>query len=188
MEHWDAVLTPEHRTSLPRCHGLRPNPSESSAQWPEHIPETDWAYSESEPTPVAVRRGTAQVFTQSMLHSVRVPLAPPSSRLLPGPFSHPCPPTQAWPNSDTEPRKGFIIAFSAAEVPVGFVWNRCEGLRHLFPLVRESAENWCPGREHIVPAAGEFKHFVTGPNHGDPLWPETFIEGKTPADRQAAKL
>ena len=86
--------------------------------------------------------------------------------------SHPCPPTQAWPNSDTEPRKGFIIAFSAAEVPVGFVWNRCEGLRHLFPLVRESAEKFCPGREHIVPAAGEFKHFVTGPSHGDPLWPE----------------
>ena len=60
-------------------------------------------YRESEPTAVAVKRGTVQVFTQSMLHS-------------------------AWPNTDTEPRKGFILAWSAAEVSVGFVQNRCDGV------------------------------------------------------------
>ena len=100
--------------------------------------------------PVAVRRGTAQVFTQSMLHS-------------------------AWPNTDTEPRKGFIIAWAAAEVPVGFVQNRCDGLRHLFPLMRASVAKWRPGREYIVPAADEFKHFVTG---YEPAWPETFIDAE----------
>lgn len=148
MRHWDRVLTEAHKEMLPRCHGMRTHPIKGQGAYPEHIPEPpDWPYSTSEPVPVAVRRGTVQVFTQSMLHS-------------------------AWPNTDTEPRKGFILAWAAAEVPIGFVQNRCDGLRHLFPLVRASVAKWMPGRERIVPAADEFKHFVTG---YDPAWPETFI-------------
>jgi hypothetical protein len=158
MQHWDTVLTAAHKQMLPRCHGMRTHPPEGQGAYPEHIPEPpDWPYSQSEPMPVAVRRGTAQVFTQSMLHS-------------------------AWPNTDTEPRKGFIIAWAAAEVPVGFVQNRCDGLRNLFALMRGSAAKWNPGREYIVPAADEFKHFVTG---YDPAWPETFI-GAAEADSTVA--
>lgn len=97
MEHWGRVLADDHKQKLPRCHGLRTHPAEGEGAYPEHIPEpADWAFSQSEPVPVEVRRGTAQVFTQSMLHS-------------------------AWPNTDTQPRKGFIIAWAAADVPIGFV-------------------------------------------------------------------
>ena len=76
--NWGAtVLTQEQRALLPRCHGMRTNPPVTNNSYPEHIPEPDdWTFSESEPMPVAVKRGTAQIFTQSMLHS-------------------------AWPNTDT---------------------------------------------------------------------------------------
>ena len=41
MEHWDKVLTPEHRGPgvLPRCHGMRPNPEPAAASYPEGITE-----------------------------------------------------------------------------------------------------------------------------------------------------
>jgi hypothetical protein len=66
MQHWDAVLTDEHRKSLPRCHGMRAKPDPANASYPEGFPApADWIFSESEPMPVAVKRGTAQVFTQS---------------------------------------------------------------------------------------------------------------------------
>jgi hypothetical protein len=78
----------------------------------------------------------------------------------------------AWPNSDDKPRKGFISAWAAADVPIGFVRNRCEGLRHLLPMVRESVARWQPGREHIVPATEDFIHFVSD---YEPAWEETFV-------------
>lgn len=156
MQHWDKVLTPEHRAQLPRCHGMRPKPPQTLATYPEEIPEPDgWAFTELEPTPVVVRRGTAQVFTQAMLHS-------------------------SWHNSDTVPRKGFILSWAAAGVPVGFVANRLKGLRTLFPVVRQAARRLQPGREHIVPTEEEFCHFETG---YESRWEETFVPGKTAEDR-----
>lgn len=76
QEHFDRVLTPEHRALLPRHQVLRPRQRDTTEQtwsnYPEHIPETaEWPYTECEPMPVAVKRGTAQFFTQSLLHSVR---------------------------------------------------------------------------------------------------------------------
>ena len=69
MAHWDKVLAPERRHLLPRVHGLTPKPNTSAPAYPEYIPEPDdWSFTESEPHPVAVKRGTAQIFTQSMLH------------------------------------------------------------------------------------------------------------------------
>jgi len=126
------------------------------ASFPEEIPEPDeWAFTASEPTPVVVRRGTAQVFTQSMLHS-------------------------AWHNADSVSRKGFILSWSAAGVPVGFVENRLKGIRTLFPVLREAVSRLQPGREHIVPTEEEFCHFETG---YEPRWEETFVPGKTAEDR-----
>lgn len=93
MRHWDSVLSAERKQSLPRCHGVLPQPGTNYPSYPEHIPRSACMlkgldYDDCEPVPVAVPRGTAQVFTQSMLHT-------------------------AWHNSTSEPRKGFIISWSA---------------------------------------------------------------------------
>ena len=155
MRHWDSVLSDERKLSLPRCHGVLPQPGTSYPSYPEHIPRaactlegldyrcsgaarqlplapppqkhaaescrpdrsadmhlqrttltrvveidvgclcgcvrlrvTVCADSDCEPMPVAVSRGTAQIFTQAMLHT-------------------------AWHNSTSEPRKGFIISWCA---------------------------------------------------------------------------
>ena len=67
MQHWDRVLAPERRSWLPRCHGMRIGGSKTAASYPEGVPPTDggggWNFSESEPMPVVVERGTAQVGT-----------------------------------------------------------------------------------------------------------------------------
>ena len=41
-----------------------------------------------------------------------------------------------WHNSDTEPRKGFILSWMAADVPCGFTEGRLAGLRSMFPKLR----------------------------------------------------
>ena len=66
MQHWDSVLSNEHRQLLPRCHGMRMLQTPKSPSFPEHFPEPkNWHYSRSEPVPVEVKRGTVQIFTQS---------------------------------------------------------------------------------------------------------------------------
>ena len=55
----------------------------------------DFRYTECEPMPVAVPRGTAQIFTQSLLHS-------------------------PWVNSDTEPRKAFVVSWLPRALPIGW--------------------------------------------------------------------
>jgi len=105
--------------------------------------------------PVAVSRGTVQIFTQSMLHS-------------------------AWHNSTDEPRKGFIISWSAASVGIGFESGRTEALRESFEKLHTNMAAVVPGREHIVPIGEKFLHF--GSDY-DPPWPECFIPGKTVEDR-----
>ena len=96
MQHWEETLGPERKLHLPRVHGLHPAPSINYPSYPEYLPpHATLDYASHIPTPVAVKRGTAQVFTQAMLHS-------------------------AWHNSTTEPRKGFTISWSALGVPIGF--------------------------------------------------------------------
>ena len=78
QEHFERTLTPEHRAMLPRHQVLRPQPSDTTQEtWsnhPEYIPEpADFPFTECEPMPVVAKRGTAQFFTQSLLHSVRPP-------------------------------------------------------------------------------------------------------------------
>lgn len=68
--HWERTLTPEHKAQLPRVQGVRPRPAETHRTYPEYLPEPqDFRYTDCEPMPVVVKRGTAQFFTQSMLHS-----------------------------------------------------------------------------------------------------------------------
>lgn len=82
QQHWEKILTPEHKSSLPRVHGLFPNPSTQYPSYPEFIPEPDdFKYTECEPTPVAVPRGTAQIFV-SQNTQFRHPHSPASSRTL----------------------------------------------------------------------------------------------------------
>ena len=96
---------------------MLPQPSSSYPSYPEHIPTpiNGLDYSALDPMPVAVPAGTAQIFTQSLLHT-------------------------AWHNSTPEPRKGFIISWCAAEVGIGFERGRVEGMRENFAkLVRFSS-------------------------------------------------
>ena len=67
---------------------------------------------------------------------------------------------QAWHNSDTQPRKGIRICWVPLGVSVGFERSRCEDLRTMFPLLRESVARWQPGREHIVSDEEEFCHNI----------------------------
>jgi len=61
QRHWEKTLKPERRALLPRVHGLFPKPSTRYPSYPEFIPEPpDFKYTECEPTPVAVARGTAR--------------------------------------------------------------------------------------------------------------------------------
>ena len=74
QQHWQRILKPERRALLPRVHGLFPKPSTRYPSYPEYIPEPDdFKYTECEPTPVAVPRGTAQIFVRHM-HSCPLPL------------------------------------------------------------------------------------------------------------------
>ena len=82
QEHFERTLTPEHRAMLPRHQVLRPQPSDTTQEtWsnhPEYIPEpADFPYTQCEPMPVVAKRGMAQFFTQSLLHSVRPPRPSP---------------------------------------------------------------------------------------------------------------
>eukprot|EP01051_Picozoa_sp_SAG22_P001392 SAG22_NODE_54_length_23787_cov_12.917511_5_plen_355_part_00 len=154
--HWDRVLTAEQKKQLPRQHGLFPHPSTAYPSYPEHIPEPPgFAYSECEPMPVAVPANTAQIFTQSMLHS-------------------------SWENTDTVSRKAFVISWCDTTVPIG--WDSVAQLdtrREMYPKLRASIARLQPGREHVVQ---DQNHFVSS---YEPHWETTFLPGKTAADAHA---
>ena len=61
QEHFERTLTPEHRAMLPRVHGV----------YAEQLEPAGFPYAGHEPMPVVAKRGMAQFFTQSLLHSVR---------------------------------------------------------------------------------------------------------------------
>ena len=143
------MLKPGRRQFLPRVHGLFHVPGKNYPSYPEYIPTpAEFLYTDLEPMPVVkmmttlycnvrifeiamfgfcpknvrfcienvgfrkvTKRGQSQVFTQSMLHS-------------------------SWRNTDSRPRKGFIISWAAKDVPIGFTSDRCEGLREHFPRLQ----------------------------------------------------
>ena len=123
----------------------------------------DFRYTECEPIPVAVPRGTAQIFTQSMLHS-------------------------QWINSDTAPRKGFVVSWLPRDVPIGWdSHSQLDALRDQFPRLKKNMAEIRPGREHIIPTVAELNHFVST---YEELWPETFLpgaNGPSPESLQAAR-
>ena len=151
MEHHERVLTPEQKRQLPRQHGLYPQPPVSYPSYPECVPmPPDFRYTECEPIPVAVPRGTAQIFTQSMLHS-------------------------QWINSDTAPRKGFVVSWLPRDVPIGWdSHSQLDALRDQFPRLKKNMAEIRPGRERIIPTVAELNHFVST---YEELWPETFLPG-----------
>ena len=161
-EHWQQVLTPEQKQQLPRQHGLYPRPSTSYPSYPEHIPETsDWQYCSRVPMPVVVPAGTAQIFTQSMLHS-------------------------SWANTSSATRKAFVISWCDATVPMA--WDSAsqrDRLWEVFPRLRASIANFCPGREHIVSTPSQFRHRVS---LYEPRWENTFLPDKTAVDTPPARL
>jgi hypothetical protein len=123
MEHWDRILRPEHKVSLPRVHGLRPVP-ETAAAFLEYIPdmgETPWV--EREPTAAVARRGQILVLCSAGLHS-------------------------AWQNEDTVPRKAMGTSWIAAGVSCGLPKNQRDALMDFFPRLRRQLR---PDRAHIVP-------------------------------------
>ena len=100
--------------------------------------------------PVAVPRGTAQIFTQSLLHS-------------------------PWVNSDTEPRKAFVVSWLPRAVPIGWdSHSQLDALRDQFPRLKKHMADIRLGREHIIPTKAELNHFVST---YEELWPETFLPG-----------
>jgi len=124
MEHWSRILRPEHKTKLPRVHGLRPSPDPEDAAFPEHIPDvggTPWL--ECEPKPAVAGRGQLLVLCSAMLHS-------------------------AWQNEDAVPRKAMGTSWVAAGVPCGLPKSQRDAVMAFFPKLRRKLR---PDRIHIVP-------------------------------------
>ena len=147
MEHWGRVLSSEHKTRLPRVHGLRPEPvAESAHAYPEYVPElTPTPWIEQRPTPAVARRGQILVLCSAGLHS-------------------------AWQNEGPVPRKAMTLAWAAAGVSCGLPRAQREGVMAFFPELRRRLR---PDRAHIVPADFDWLH----ESDYEPKWPETFLPG-----------
>lgn len=124
MEHWSRVLTPEHKTKLPRVHGVRPDPTEKSPAYPECVPElTDVPWADQEPVAQVAQRGQMLILCSSGLHS-------------------------AWQNEDTVPRKAMTTSWVAKGVSCGLPKNQRDAVIDFFPPLREKLRS---DRKHIVP-------------------------------------
>ena len=148
MEHWSRVLSPEHKTMLPRVHGLRPPPVRekkwSYMSYPEHIPDMDGpAWVQREPTPAVARRGQILLSCSAGLHS-------------------------AWNNEDMVSRKAILMCWVAAGVRCGLPKNQLDDMKVFFGHLQRKLR---PDRTHIVP-----HHFdwVFETNY-DPVWQETCL-------------
>ena len=146
MEHWSRVLDPEHKTKLPRVHGLRPEPvPETSTAFPEQIPNMGGApWIERQPTAAVARRGQILILCSAGLHS-------------------------AWQNEDTVPRKAMGTAWVAADVPCGLPKAQRDALMEFFPKLRRKL---LPDRAYIAP--DQFDWLFE--SDYEPQWPETFVE------------
>jgi hypothetical protein len=124
MEHWSKILTPEHKKMLPRVHGIRSNPKEGSAAYPEHLPDLlDTPWLEQEPVPCTAKRGQILVLCSGGLHS-------------------------AWQNKDSVPRKGMGTSWVANGVPCGLPKPQREDVLAYHKALRPKLR---PERAHITP-------------------------------------
>ena len=123
MQHWSRILTPEHKKMLPRVHGIKFDPKETSPAYPEHLPElTDTKWADQEPVPYVAKRGQVLVLCSAGLHS-------------------------AWQNQDDVPRKAMATSWIPAGVNGGLPKNQRDGLLDFHPKLRERLS---PERRHIV--------------------------------------
>ncbi len=145
MEHWGRVLHPDHKTQLPRVHGLRPQPvPQTAAAYPEYVPDMgDTPWIECEPTAAVAQRGQILILCSAGLHS-------------------------AWQNQDDVPRKAMGTSWVAAGVPCGMPKNQRDAVMEFFPQLRRKLH---PDRAHIVPEHFDWL-FETD---YEPKWPETFL-------------
>ena len=119
--HWETALSDEHRTQLPRVHGLRLQPTPAVPSYPEIIPDAD-RWLGTEPTAVVARRGQATLITTSVVHS-------------------------AWKNRDAVPRKAIQCQITAAGVSIGHPRSECEAVSKLYPELRR---RFRPERQHLA--------------------------------------
>ena len=125
MEHWNRVLSSEHKAQLPRVHGLRPAPvSEKAPAFPEYIPDIDeLPWIEHQPVPAVARRGQILILCSAGLHS-------------------------AWQNENTISRKAMGTSWVATGVSCGLPKNQRDAVMSFLPKLRNKLR---PDRVHIVP-------------------------------------
>ena len=145
MEHWNRVLSSEHKAQLPRVHGLRPAPvSENAPSFPEYIPDIDeLPWIEHQPVPAVARRGQILILCSAGLHS-------------------------AWQNENTISRKAMGTSWVATGVSCGLPKNQRDAVMSFFPKLRNKLR---PERVHIVPDNFDWL-FESG---YQPKWEETFL-------------
>ena len=148
MEHWNRVLSSEHKAQLPRVHGLRPAPvSENAPSFPEYIPDIDklpWV--EHQPVPAVARRGQILILCSAGLHS-------------------------AWQNENTISRKAMGTSWVATGVSCGLPKNQRDAVMSFFPKLRNKLQ---PERVHIVPDNFDWLF----ESDYQPKWEETFLPSR----------
>ena len=148
MEHWNRVLSSEHKAQLPRVHGLRPAPvSENAPAFPEYIPDIDeLPWIEHQPVPAVARRGQILILCSAGLHS-------------------------AWQNENTISRKAMGTSWVATGVSCGLPKNQRDAVMSFFPKLRNKLR---PDRVHIVPDNFDWLF----ESDYQPKWEETFLPSR----------
>ena len=148
MEHWNRVLSSEHKAQLPRVHGLRPAPvSENAPSFPEYIPDIDkLPWIEHQPVPAVARRGQILILCSAGLHS-------------------------AWQNENTISRKAMGTSWVATGVSCGLPKNQRDAVMSFFPKLRNKLR---PERVHIVPDNFDWLF----ESDYQPKWEETFLPSR----------
>ena len=148
MEHWNRVLSSEHKAQLPRVHGLRPAPvSETAPAFPEYIPDIDeLPWIEHQPVPAVARRGQILILCSAGLHS-------------------------AWQNENTISRKAMGTSWVATGVSCGLPKNQRDAVMSFFPKLRNKLR---PERVHIVPDNFDWLF----ESDYQPKWEETFLPSR----------
>ena len=148
MEHWNRVLSSEHKAQLPRVHGLRPAPvSENAPSFPEYIPDIDkLPWIEHQPVPAVARRGQILILCSAGLHS-------------------------AWQNENTISRKAMGTSWVATGVSCGLPKNQRDAVMSFLPKLRNKLR---PDRVHIVPDNFDWLF----ESDYQPKWEETFLPSR----------
>ena len=131
MEHWSRILTPEHKSMLPRVHGIRHQPNEGFVAYPEHLPDlTETSWFDQEPVPYVAKRGQVLVLCSGGLHS-------------------------AWQNEDDVPRKAMGNSWAAQGVTCGLPKNQRDLAVEFLPKLKSKLS---PDRAHIVSEDFDWLH------------------------------